>query len=90
MESSASKILSFDEFVSQKMSDETSGMEMPGAEGTPVPAQDPDGEGSPEHSLSLRMMDATDEPTDLDSENPEAKVNVEASADDVDAHTEDN
>ena len=90
MESSASKILSFEEFVSQEQGTEAPSMEMPGAEGTPAPAEMPNQGEAPAHDLSVNMMDAADEPTDLDKENPEANVNVKASADDVDAHTEDN
>ena len=90
----STKILSFEEFVSQAGAPEEMPMgqtvELPTAgEETPAPAEMPTG-NEPEHNLSINLMgDEAPAETDLDKENPEAKVDVEEPAEEVDAHVED-
>ena len=91
MESTHSKILSFEEFVT-KQTGET-GPELTPAntefdqDSTPAPAEMPAMvDAGDDHNLSVNMM-GSDETGD-DAQAANAEVEIETPADDVDAHTE--
>ena len=94
MESTSSKILSFEEFVT-KQTGET-GPELTPAntefdqDATPAPAEMPAmGDAGDDHNLSVNMM-GSEETGDDAAQQANAEVEIEASADDVDSHTEEN
>jgi hypothetical protein len=85
---SDNKILSFEEFVNQGSAGETEiSMENPtmgsDSDNLPVPAQEVE-TGDSDHNVPNNMID--DEPAENDA--PEADVEIEATADDVDQHVD--
>lgn len=92
MESTSNKILSFEEFVTKQSGE--AGPELTPAntefdqDTTPAPAETPaEGEGD-DQNLSVNMMGS--EETGDEADKDKADVEIEASANDVDAHTEEN